>query len=244
MTAGLIVNNDSGALVVGSSYVNQGVVRKETLNLYDYPIPPNSTGSHAYQITYSGSYPIVAVRPLDATAATAISVDVYENSPGNFTITFMGGGPFTYWLFDTPNTVAFNYGLAVWNESGTLAFHTGYRYMQVKQWSNFNYAGGVFDSVFGIIYYSAVEPIGRQYAIAMNAPMAYIQVDDDTISGTAAVITNLSGVGLTPTGSGGYNIVVPIVGGTTSGYIYPAGAMIYSETMTVGSLLLLDVTGY
>jgi len=250
MGAGLIVYNNTGNLVIDGSYRNLAVVQQAQLNLENGQQPPTGWGNYRFfSITYSGGQtPIVAVRPDAVFYRDAqqfpynyVRARVQDLGGGNFRIDFSGRGPFTYWIYDTPQTPTENAGLAVWNGQGQLVFHSGYKYLRVVDYAVLNPGATVFDpDVSTQAYYQRAIPAGRSYAIAQNKSVVSVDIDDDLGTGMAAIAWSETVVVLTTSG----NLDLVMLPADYSGYIYPAGALIYSAAQTAGAALCIDVTAF
>lgn len=120
MPAGLQVVGTHGVVQVDQNYFNLVLRAKGTV----------STGfQQRFDITYTGTTPMVAFRCLN----TTIALQYITKSGSTFTYHYISSNPdtITYYIFDRPPTTASNFGLSIWDGSGNLVFSSDYSPMRL-----------------------------------------------------------------------------------------------------------------
>lgn len=258
-SAGWIVSNDTGNLVIDSQSKNLALRYKG----YVTSAQGTPTGGSQYmgidmaydrviQIPLSVRNPVIAIRP-DSSSAPSSPFGDWSSAPNLATLSHMaslGGdlyqfefwyrGAFTYYVFDEPQAPsdADGAGLRVWNERGELCFSSAFQYMRIVS----SFVGSFdMDGAYARVNH-VPEPPGKAYALVQSKSHSQeYKVGEPVEHQKYGIVTTSSFVLRSP--GFGIGLVMGIM--NFSGYFFFNQQVIPGlGTFLKGSSLLVDVTGY
>lgn len=170
------VLNDSGRVLLNENRYNPSLVASGSATTAD------ASGFIQFASSYISIYhtptgprpPILAIRPTEYTWLHLMSYDAGTNQwRWTYVSEHAVGASIPYWIFDRPTGTAENYGLQVWDASGTLTYSTQRKPLRVYPSL---ITGDMPETATSLVNPSAESftfASGRSYAFATGKPASY-----------------------------------------------------------------------